>query len=119
MSGAYYIQQFLLIVSVTAFGLCVDLDKGRHIPRSPTTPYRIAALLCLLLFCIGTGAVFCQTGTLLGLTLPLFVGSLPIAVLVRNCSEMTPEEIPDREARGLGLASLCSALAIPTSWLLA
>jgi len=117
MTGAYYVQQFLLIVSVTAFGFCLELDRNRHIPRTRTTPYRMAALLCLVLFSIGVGAVLCQTGAVLGLALPLFLGSVPVAVLVRNCSEMTPEETPDHEAKGLGFASLCTALAIPTDWL--
>ena len=116
MTGAYYLQQFFLLVSVTAFGFCVELDKNRQIPRSRTTPYRVVTVLCLVLFSIGVGAVLCQIGTILRLTLPLFVGSVPVAALVRNGSEMTPEEIPDREAKVLGGGSLCAALAVPALW---
>ena len=106
MLGLNHTQSFLFIVALTAFGISIRFKRD----KVRTTPYRIVMLVCLTLFCIGLGAVLCQIGNGLGLTLPLVFGSVPIAVLVRNCSEVAEEEYPDREARILGALSLCAVV---------
>lgn len=109
MLGLNHLQSFLFIVALTSFGFTIRIKRDKV--NVHTTPYRIVMLVSLVLFCIGLGAVMCQIGNGFGLSLPLAFGSVPIAVLVRNCSEVTEEEYPDREARILGALSLCGVLA--------
>ena len=80
--------------------------------RIRTSWERIASLVGLILFCIGVGAVLCQISRELGLTLPLFVGAMTVAVLVRNFNEMDVDEFPDAEADIVGNVSLCGFLTM-------
>lgn len=107
MLGLNHFQSFLLIVALTAFGFSVDFKRD----KAHTDLNRIVSLVALTLFCIGLGAVFCQIAAGFSLSLPLFVGSVPFAVLVRNCSEIPENEFPGFEAFVLGCVSLCGVLA--------
>ena len=100
--GDSHLQDFLMVVFFVAVGFSLRRirDDGKT-----TSLWRISTLVALTLFCIGLGAILCQIAVTAGLPLPLFVCSMAMAVLVRNCSELA-NEFPDNEADIMGAVSL-------------
>lgn len=115
----------LLNLSCTALGFLLRLSGGRM--RMGIVVRRAAGLLLqpgattgigrwgiaasLLAFCLFAGGVgMGSLGQLLGVPLPACLGGMAVAVLLRNTTEMTEEEFPDRELLWTGLAALAGCL---------
>ena len=107
--GDSHLQGFLMLVFFTAVGFSLRRDRGSG--GGSGRAWRVVTLVALTVFCIGLGAVLCQITSTAGLSLPLFIGSMAVAVLVRNCSELA-NEFPDNEADIMGTVSMVCFVAL-------
>lgn len=103
--GDSHLQDFLMLVFFTVVGFSLHYDRGSGDGAETGSLWRVSTLVGLTLFCIGVGAILCQIAGAAWVSVPLFIGSMAVAVLVRNCSELA-NDFPDREADILGAVSL-------------
>jgi glutamate:Na+ symporter, ESS family len=73
---------------------------------------RFLIALILIAITIGAGTVIYGGLADLGVTLPIYIGAMLIAVLVRNGADVSKKEIPSKEIEILGWVSLSMFLAM-------
>lgn len=118
-------QMALLYVAAAALGFAVRLPKrqdgfGRYAARVlrencaltipvglRTTPGQVAAMLSILAFCMFAGVVLMGSlSQLTGTDLPKWLGGAAVALMFRNTSELSAQELPVGEMDFVGRVAL-------------
>lgn len=111
----------LPVILFTALGFRLRLGRhrwegkaGDNVP--PAALCRLGTSLCLVGFAALLGLFFTSIfAQLFGLPVPGSLGGLAVATLVRNTTELSDWEFPQRETDILGLVSL---LLLAVAWIL-
>lgn len=103
---------------IQRYGLAGDVWDGPELtldetPARRTTWAHIGRMAVLTAFCMAVGVLLARVFTdWTGITLPDYIGGMILAACVRNTTNMTEEEFPDRETDFVGNIALCFFLTM-------
>lgn len=80
--------------------------------KEPIENNRFLVALVLMVLCIGAGTYVCQAITSIGVTVPVYIGAMLLALIIRNACDKKGYKLPVKEISTLGWISLTMFLSM-------